>query len=223
MSDERVVAVIPALNERRTIQTVVEDVLVHTDEVIVVDDGSTDETTERARDAGAVVRKHETNMGYDRSIDDGFTLAAERGATIVFTFDADGQHHAGDIPKMINPVLAEESDVMVGQRPAKARFGERLFATYTRTRLCVADPLCGFKVYRTEVYREVGHFDTHSTIGTQLMLEAKKRGYRIQQRRISLDEREDESRFGQQLKANWKILRAMTRLIWFDLTTPSPK
>lgn len=223
MSDEYIIAVIPALNEAGTIYDVVANVLTHVDEVVVVDDGSTDETASRAREAGAVVHGHETNRGYDRSIDDGFTLAAKRGATVVFTFDADGQHHPKDIPKMVEPILSGDADVVVGQRPVKARISEKVFAAYTRTRLGVSDPLCGFKVYRTEVYRDVGHFDTRSTIGTQLMVEAKKRGYNLQQRPVHLDEREDQSRFGQRLEANWKILAAMIRLIWFDLTTtPSP-
>jgi glycosyltransferase involved in cell wall biosynthesis len=224
MNDEYIIAVIPALNEEGTISDVVANVLTHVDKVVVVDDGSADETASRAREAGAVVHRHETTRGYDQSIDDGFALAAKRGATVVFTFDADGQHHSEDIPKMIEPILSGEADVVVGQRPIKARISEKMFAAYTRRRLGVADPLCGFKVYRTEVYRDIGHFDTRSTIGTQLMVEAKKRRYNIQQRPVHLDEREDESRFGQQLEADWKILAAMMRLIWFDLTTtPSSK
>lgn len=218
MSKERVAAVIPALNEAATIRNIVSDVLRHADEVIVVDDGSTDGTAESAEAGGAVVHRNEATRGYDRSIEEGFRLAAERGASVVFTFDADGQHHAEDIPELVDPILAGEADLVVGRRPAKARISELLFAIYTRTQLGVSDPLCGFKAYHISVYRDIGHFDTHSTIGTQLMLEAKRRGYDLEQRQIKLTEREDESRFGQQLGANWKILRAMFRLIWFDLT-----
>lgn len=219
MSDEFITAVIPALNEAGTIHEVVTGVLTHVDEVIVVDDGSSDETATCAREAGAIIHRHRHNKGYDRSIEAGFELAAKRGATVVFTFDADGQHHPRDIPKMAEPILDGDADVVVGQRPTKARISEKAFATYTRLRLGVADPLCGFKMYRIEVYEDIGYFDTHSTIGTQLMLEAKKRGYNLQQRQINLNQREDESRFGQQVEANLKLLSAMMRLIWFDLMT----
>lgn len=221
MNDEFITAVIPALNEASTIREVVADVLTHVDEVIVVDDGSSDETATCAREAGAIIHRHRHNKGYDRSIEDGFKLAAKRGATVVFTFDADGQHHPGDIPKMIEPILGRDADVVVGQRPTKARIGEKVFAAYTRPRLRVADPLCGFKIYRIKVYEDIGHFDTHSMIGTQLILEAKKSGYNLQQRPINLYQREDDSRFGQQVEANLKILSAMMRLIWFDLMTIS--
>lgn len=217
--DERLTAVIPAWNEGNTIAGVVTDVAKYTDEVIVVDDCSTDRTGEKARQAGATVIQHETNRGYDESIEDGFSLAVEHGATIVFTFDADGQHIAEDVPRVVEPIRATRADVVVGQRPTKARLTERLFALYTSCRLSVADPLCGFKAYRTSLYRAVGHFDDRSTIGTKLLLEAKKRGYRIEQVPIQLDKREDESRFGQQLEANWKITKALGRLIWFDLLT----
>lgn len=224
MSQDRVVAVIPAWNEERTIGSVVSGVANYVDDIVVVDDGSTDATAEHARKAGALVYKHKTNMGYDRSIDDGFSMAADHGADIIFTFDADGQHHAEDIPKLVEPIVSGDVDVVVGHRPNKARISEWLFSVYTRSRLGVADPLCGFKAYRTEIYQNVGYFDTHSTIGTQLMLEAKKHGYTVDQRDIQLDTRDDESRFGQRLEANRKILQALLQLIRYDLTTRvSPK
>lgn len=219
MSEECIVAVIPALNEDEKIGSIVADVADHVNHVVVVDDGSTDETGQRAREAGAVVITHAENKGYDRSIDDGFVKAETLGATVVFTFDADGQHFAADIPTVLAPIRAGNADVVVGIRPTKARISEYLFGLYTSTRIGVFDPLCGFKAYRIEVYRDAGCFDSHSTIGTQLMLQADKYGYDIEQVRIHLAEREDEPRFGRRLEANWKIIRAIGRLAWFDLMT----
>lgn len=221
MSEEKVAAVIPALDEGQTIQSVVAAVSKYVDEVVVVDDGSTDATSERAIEAGAVVHTHRTNQGYDRTIDDGFDIATGRGATIVVTLDADGQHNPEDIPNVLEPIRSGRADVVVGRRPAKARFSEMLYAAYTRARIGVADPLCGFKAYQTEVYREVGYFDTESTIGAQLMFEAIKRGFELKQVPIQLDKRDDQPRFGRRMEANWKILAALARLIRFDLTTIS--
>jgi glycosyltransferase involved in cell wall biosynthesis len=219
MAEECIVAVIPALNEEEKIGSIVAAVADHTDHVVVVNDGSTDKTGQRAREASAVVVTHEENRGYDRSIDDGFIKADTLGATVVFTFDADGQHSAADIPNVLAPIRARKADVVVGIRPTKARISEYVFGQYTSIRLGVVDPLCGFKAYRIEVYRDAGCFDSHSTIGTQLMLQANKYGYDIAQTGIQLAEREDEPRFGRQLEANWKIFRAIGRLAWFDLTT----
>jgi glycosyltransferase involved in cell wall biosynthesis len=224
MSEECIVAVIPALNEDETIRSVLTGVTTHADHVVVVDDGSTDETGRIARQAGAVVVTHDENRGYDRSIDDGFAKADDLGATVVFTFDADGQHSAADIPTVLAPIQEGRADVVAGIRPSRPRLSEYLLALYTYPRIGVIDPLCGFKAYRIDVYREAGCFDIHSTTGTELMFRAKKRGYNISQVEIQLSAREDESRFGQRLKANWKIVRSIGRLAWFDLTTrPSTK
>ena len=219
MSCECIIAVIPALNEDEKIGRIVTDVSKHADYVIVVDDGSTDQTGQRAREAGAVVVKHGENKGYDRSIDDGFGKAETLGATVVFTFDADGQHFAADIPKVLAPIQSGSADVVVGARPTKARISEYLFGMYTTIRINVGDPLCGFKAYHIDVYRDAGYFDSYSTIGTQLMLYAAKNGYDIKQVYIQHAEREDESRFGQSLGANLKIIQGIGRLAWFDLTT----
>jgi len=221
MSEECIVALIPALNEKETIRDVVTDVATYVDGVVVVDDGSTDKTGQIARQEGAVVVKHDENRGYDESIEDGFTKAARIGATVVFTFDADGQHSAADIPAVLAPICEGDSDVVVGIRPSRARFSEYLFSLYAYPRIGVIDPLCGFKAYRMDVYQQVGCFDTHSTTGTELMFRAKKQGYNISQVDIRISARTDEARFGRRLESNLKIIRSIGRLAWFDLTTRS--
>jgi glycosyltransferase involved in cell wall biosynthesis len=213
MADRKVTAVIPALNEERTLPGVLAALKPYTDEIIVVDDGSGDRTAQLARQGQAVVLSHSIRKGYDRSIDDGFALAAERGATVIFTFDADGQHVASDIPGIVGPILEGRADVVVGRRPRHARVAEHLFALLSRRMAGVDDPLCGMKAYSVEVYRDVGYFDRISSIGTQLTFSAKKRGYRVAQRDITVRKRADVPRFGRRLKANWKILLAIASTI----------
>jgi glycosyltransferase involved in cell wall biosynthesis len=214
MSTDRVIAVIPALNEQETIASVVTGLEHYVDEVVVVDDGSTDDTAEKASDAGATVVSHERNRGYDRSLADGFQMAADKQATIIVTFDADDQHCPEDIPAVLSPIQSDEAAVVIGKRPNPARITEALFAVYTRARFGVTDPLSGFKSYRTDVYRDVGHFSPYTSVGTHLMLEAHKRGYKIAEVDIQFEDRHDDSRFGQSLEANWKILCAMVRSIY---------
>lgn len=219
MSDHHVAAVVPALNEAETIGPIVRDLSAHVTDVIVVDDGSTDRTAAEAENEGAILVVHKRKRGYGRSIEDGFARAIDRGAEIVLTFDADGQHAAADVPEVVAPILAGRADVVVGRRPETARLTEYLFGWYTGRRLGVADPLCGFKAYRSEVYGAVGYFEQFSSIGTQLLFEAAKHGYTIREVPLSLDKREDESRFGQQFEANFKIALALFRIGWFDMTT----
>lgn len=213
--DKKIIAVIPAFNEEKTIMGVLEGIKEYVDNIIVVDDGSTDLTSSIARMGGAIVLGHERNQGYDKSLDDGFKKAADLKADIIFTFDADNQHDPQDIPKLINPIQNNKTDISVGIRPKYARFSENIFAIISKQKIDVNDPLCGFKAYNIKVYEDIGYFDNISSIGTQLMFEAAKRGYRINTVNITLNDRSDESRFGRRINGNWRILKAIFKLYYY--------
>ena len=114
-------AVIPAFNEERTIAGVVHESAKHVDSVIVVDDGSTDQTAACARLAGAIVLSHAITCGAGASTMTGILAARKSGAEIVVTIDADGQHDPGDIPKLLKPILDGQVDVVIGTRFAGPR------------------------------------------------------------------------------------------------------
>jgi glycosyltransferase involved in cell wall biosynthesis len=212
---KKITAVIPALNEENTIGRIIQGIKKYTDEVVLVDDGSSDNTAAIARESGATVVSNNVNLGYDKSIDRGFSVAAQNGADVIFTMDADGQHIPDDIPMMVEPVLSGAADVVVGRRPYHARITEYLFGIVAKTKIGIDDPLCGFKVYSVKVYKDIGYFDRISSIGTQLLFNAKKKGYRIIQKDISLNKREDEPRFGRRIKANWKIFKAIIITLFY--------
>ena len=213
MGDNKVIAVIPALNEEKTISEVIRGIKKYVNEIILVDDASTDKTAIIAQREGASVLSHKKNQGYDKSIDDGFVLAAKRGATIIFTFDGDGQHNPEDIPKIIEPILNGEADVVVGKRPHYARIAEYLFAVVAKIKANIDDPLCGLKAYHIRVYTDIGYFDRIASIGTQLMFNAKRRGYGVVQKNITLNERVDVPRFGRRVKANLRIFKAIIKTL----------
>lgn len=213
MHEQKIVAVIPALNEENTIGQVLSGVMSYVDEIILVDDGSTDRTAELAKLAGAHVVSNLVNLGYERSIDHGFSKAAERGATILLTIDGDGQHDPADIPKILDPIIKGETDIVVGVRPSYPRIMEYLFSVLAICKANIRDPLCGLKAYHIKVYQDIGYFDRNFTIGVQFVFNASKKGYRIAQRNISISKRKDDSRFGKSMKANWKIFKAILRTI----------
>ena len=97
---------------------------------------------------------------------------------------------------------------MLGVRDRKPRLAEHVFAWYTR-RFGVADPLCGMKAYRIEVYRALGHFDAYRSIGAELALFAARNGYRLASVPVQIRDRAGEPRFGRRLSANLKIFRAL--------------
>jgi glycosyltransferase involved in cell wall biosynthesis len=203
----RVALVVPALNESATITAVVTGALVY-GHCIVVDDGSSDNTAELASQAGATVVSHTRNLGYDAALNSGFRAAAELDCDAVVTLDADGQHNPQLVQRFVDG-LNGGADVVLGIRDQRPRIAEHLFALYTQWRFGIADPLCGMKAYRVEVYRALGHFDRHSAIGTELMLFAARRGYKLAAVPFAVGQRLDAPRFGRKFSANIRIFRAL--------------
>jgi glycosyltransferase involved in cell wall biosynthesis len=212
MDRSRVGIVIPALNESATIAVIVEAVKKY-GVPIVVDDGSTDNTAELARQAGGFVVSHKFNRGYDTALDSGFKKASEFACEVIITLDADGQHDPSLINRFIERI-DDGAEVVVGIRSARQRLAELVFAWYTKNRFGIDDPLCGMKAYKTRIYRELGHFDSYGSIGTELMIFAAKNDYRIDQIPFKVRDRLGDSRFGHIFSANYKIFRAIIYSFW---------
>lgn len=111
------VVVIPAYNEEKRVAAAITDALTQVDAVVVVDDCSTDRTGHVAHAAGAYVLRHVINRGQGAALQTATDFALRNlGADIVVHFDADGQMNASDIPHMIEPILRDEVDVVLGSR-----------------------------------------------------------------------------------------------------------
>lgn len=110
------VAVIPAYNEDRFIGSLVLKVSEYVNTVIVVDDGSTDDTALVAHAAGAIVVQHQANCGKGTALNSGLCAARVLAPQVTIILDADGQHCADDIPAVARPVLEGRADLVVGSR-----------------------------------------------------------------------------------------------------------
>jgi glycosyltransferase involved in cell wall biosynthesis len=111
-----VYVVIPAYNEEKTITPVIHDVQQYARQIIVVDDGSVDNTGTLAQKEGVVVLRHIVNRGQGAAIKTGIDYALMNGADVIVTFDSDGQHIGSDIPRVIQPILNGKVDVVIGSR-----------------------------------------------------------------------------------------------------------
>jgi glycosyltransferase involved in cell wall biosynthesis len=111
-----IAVVVPAFNESGPIAAVVRQLLPHCSLCIVVDDGSSDETAAVAAAAGAVVLRHVVNRGQGAAMLTGIRYALHERPDAIVSFDADGQHHAADIPALVAPILAGRADVALGSR-----------------------------------------------------------------------------------------------------------
>jgi glycosyltransferase involved in cell wall biosynthesis len=203
----RIGIVIPAFNEAKTIGAVVASACEY-GMPVVVDDGSRDRTGELALAAGATVVRHAANLGYDQALNSGFACAEKLGCEYVITMDADGQH-APSILKMFIRALDDGADVVVGTRDRRQRLAEHIFAWVAFAKWGLRDPLCGMKAYRIGLYKELGHFDSYDSIGTELAIYAARNGKRIVQVPVKTRARIDAPRFGGRFSTNVRLLRAL--------------
>ncbi len=159
-SRHKVVAVIPAFNEARFIGSVVLATLrvVHT--VIVVDDGSSDQTADLAEAAGAKVVRLEFNQGKGAALNAGFKRASGMAPDVVVILDADAQHDPEEIPTVVAPVLAGQADVVIGSRflqtkseiPWWRQIGQHALtkATNVASGVKLTDSQSGFRAFSME-------------------------------------------------------------------------
>jgi len=171
MSDATVV--IPAYNEAGRVGRVVEELIEEYD-VLVVDDGSTDETATEAEDAGARVVEQPTNHGYIAALKRGFR---EADTEIVVTYDADGEHRPADVARVAEPIETHDLDLVLGARSHVPRPSERFLNALTRRKVPVSDSGTGLRALRRDLAVEL-ELETVCTCGT-LVLEATAKGARI--------------------------------------------
>ena len=157
---QRGFALIPGYNEAGRIGEVVRRVKAYLRDVVVVDDGSADRTSDEASEAGAVVLRHEVNRGKGVALATGFAYAREQGFSWVITLDADGQHDPADIPRFVEAYVRTGMPVLVGNRmgdsasmPRIRRWTNSFMSNLLSREMgqYVPDTQCGYRLYRTDV------------------------------------------------------------------------
>ncbi len=182
-----VAAIIPAYFEEKHVGDVVERTLRQVDNVLVVDDGSTDATSENARAAGAIVVKHERNSGKGETIKTGLRYWLERGFQHVIILDADGQH----LPEEISRFIAAAplgADLLIGTRMNDVRqmpLVRRIVNRYMSrriSRVCkqeVPDTQCGFRMLTSRVIPHVLDGAERFDYETEVLFIVSRNGGRI--------------------------------------------
>ena len=182
------IAVIPARNAASTVANVIRGLkdAVPGLEVVVVDDGSTDATGERAREAGAAVVRHEVNRGKGAALETGFDAALARGADAVLALDADGQHDPAYAPRLLEAL--ENADVVVGSREGDRtgmpwlRRATNDVTTWFVSQLAgqrIQDSQSGFRAIRAAVLRKVRPESRRFEYESEFLIGAARAGFRI--------------------------------------------
>jgi len=179
----RIIAIIPAFNEEKTIAEVLTNTRPFIDQIIVVNDGSHDRTAEIARAHGAVVVSHVINRGLGASIGTGFEMVKRLGADVVVTLDADGQHDPSEIPLFIQ-AIENGADVVIGSRMLK-RTGMPWYRQVANTLgnlvtfflfgALVTDSQSGFRAFTAYALRQIEIQTNRMEVSSELIAEARRR------------------------------------------------
>ena len=208
---------IPGYNEAERIGPVVRSVSAYCPNVVVVDDGSSDETAEVARAAGATVLVQPHNMGKGKALERGFEYAREKGFEFVITMDGDGQHAAEDIPGFIEAYAAGEFPVIIGNRmanpetmPLVRRLTNRFMSRLLSRKMgqAVPDTQNGFRLYKTDVIPalrvDAGGFAAES----EVLLELAARNVKIGSVPIQVIYRDEKSKINP-VRDTWRFFRML--------------
>src|SRR5438309_4032236 len=192
--DSKILVAIPAFNEGRTIGSVVLKARQFASEVVVVDDGSSDDTAETAALAGAHVIQHARNLGKGVAIRSAWLYAREHSPEAFVLLDGDHQHDPNDIPRLVETVLSGKADVVIGVRwgktsgmPIYRRMGKRAldYATAAATKKGIlTDSQSGYRVFSRQALESLEPTEDGLSIESQLLLEAQERNLRIEEVRI---------------------------------------
>ena len=188
MTSIRVAAVIPAFNEAAAIARVVAGIRGIVDQVIVVDDGSEDETAIRAAESGAVVLRHDRNGGKGHAVRTGLAKVLEGPYTHVLLLDGDMQHLPTEAATLITTAADSGADAVLGERrffrenmPASRyhanRLGSVVLSWFIGVRL--RDTQCGFRIFRLDSLRRLRLRATGYEIETEMLVKVRRRGGRL--------------------------------------------
>ena len=180
---------IPAYNEEKNIAKIIIKLKKITDSIIVCDDGSSDMTSEIAKNLGVIVISHKKNMGYGAAIRTIFEKSAEIGSDILVTFDADGQHRIEDVSRVLHPLENSEADIVIGSRflgkqsnvPNYRKLGIKVITQVTNSSIKtkLTDSQSGFRAYSKQVLSKISLSEIGMGISTEILIKASSKGLRI--------------------------------------------
>jgi len=185
---ERFMVLIPALNAEGTLAPVVRGVREHLEQVVVIDDGSSDRTGAVAAEAGAQVLRHLVNRGKGAALKTGFAYALANGFDAVITLDADGQHLPHEIPKLVAAREETKADLIIGGRAhlfdqmlPRRRMANR-FSAWSIAKASgtgVTDSQSGYRVYSASLLRSLHLHTDGFDMESEAIVRAGRGGFRV--------------------------------------------
>ena len=187
-SGKKYCVIVPAYREQGRISSVVQGIRRHCENVVVVDDGSLDNTAKEAEAAGAVVVKHAANMGKGTALNTGFKYALENGYEFLITMDGDGQHDPSDIPGFVEAYTKTGMPVLIGNRmndprtmPLVRRLTNRFMSWLLSLKMeqTVPDTQSGYRLFKCDVLAGISVQAGRFAAESEILLLLSRRGVKI--------------------------------------------
>ena len=185
----RTCVIIPTYNESKEIAGLINRITKLGLQVIIIDDGSLDDTAGIAASGGAKVLRNDSNLGKGTALIKGYNFAVAQGFDAVISMDGDGQHSCDDIRTFIQKAEVSQSSVIVGNRMAMTkempflrvltnRFMSRLISLITKQH--IPDSQCGFRLIKKEVLQKMGFSTSKYETESEILIKAARLGFKIE-------------------------------------------
>lgn len=217
--------IIPTYNESKEIAKLIKSIKQHIPDILVIDDGSEDNTEKIARENGAVVLKNEFNRGKGSSLIRGFDYAIQEKFDAVITMDGDGQHVPEDIPYFIRLAQYSDCSIFIGNRMHRtknmplSRMLTNKFMSWVLSVMAkqkIPDTQCGFRLIKRDALKKINlttsNFDTES----EMLLRGSRLGFKIESVPVKTVYRNEKSKINP-VTDTFRFIKLIAQEIW---TTP---
>ncbi|KJR41866.1 family 2 glycosyl transferase [Candidatus Magnetoovum chiemensis] len=215
--------VIPAFNEERNIAKVIDNIkhYMPDNDILVVNDGSTDNTAAIARAKKAMIISHTFNLGYGGALQTGFRFAVEKNYEYVVTMDGDGQHDAKCIAELFDAMNTENAHVVIGSRFINGNYkagilkktGVWLFSTitYLYTGIKFTDPTSGFQLLKRQAFEYLSKEDSYPLDypDANILMLLHKNKFAVRERAVVMYERTDGKSMHRGLRPFFYVVRML--------------
>ena len=217
ISQQSIFVIIPAYNEEQVIRAVVEDFLAYKYSIVVVDDGSFKNVKSQLSGLPAYVLRHPVNLGQGAALQTGIEFALLKHADYIITFDADGQHDPKDISKLLEVLIHENTDIVLGSRfmkgaihnmPAKRRFllqiARRL--NFLFTGLMLTDAHNGLRAMTNKAAKTIHFRENGMAHATEILSQIKKNKLHYAETPVTIRYSDYSKKKGQKLSGGFRII-----------------